>query len=393
MDIWKKTRSETPGAEDVLHFNNAGASLVSSPVLERYRRHLDLEARIGSYEAEDAVREEEERGYERFARLLNCRKDEIALLDSASRAWSMAFYSIPFQTGDRILTCENEYASNYIAFLQLARRHGLILEVIPPDENGAVSLEGLGRMMDERVKLVAVTHVPTNGGLINPVAEIGRFLEGSECYYLVDACQSVGQLRLDVQEIGCDFLSGTGRKYLRGPRGTGFLYVSHRALGAVEPPMLDLHSATWTAMDRMHIRPDAKCFEMEEYNVAARLALFEAVGYALELGMGRIETRIRSLAEELRRRLAGIPGVTLHDRGDNLCGIVSFRCGDFEPEKLVRELRREAVNIYFTPARNTLIDMSRRGIDSLARASVHYYNTREEIDRFVEKLKKCQALD
>lgn len=391
MDIWNKARSETPGAGEVLHFNNAGASLMSAGVLERYRRHLDLEARIGAYEAADAVREEDERIYERFADLLNCRRDEIAFMDSASRAWSMAFYSIPFQTGDRILTCENEYASNYIAFLQLARRYGLSLEVVPADENGSLSLDHLKQMMDERVKLVAVTHVPTNGGLVNPVAEIGRILESSECYYLVDACQSLGQLQVDVNEIGCDFLSGTGRKFLRGPRGTGFLFISHRALGAVEPPMLDLHSATWTAIDRMHIRPDGKCFEMEEYNVAARLALSEAVAAALDLGMERIEARIRSLADSLRRRLAEVPGVELYDQGRNLCGIVTFRYRNIDPERLTLRLRKKGVNIYFTPSRNTLIDMNRRGIESLARASVHYYNTPEEIDIFARKLQSCRS--
>jgi len=386
---WQQTRDDTPGVEKVIHLNNAGASLMPRPVLDRYKQHLDSEAMIGGYEAEDAVREEENLVYSHLATLINCRQDEIAILDSASRAWAMAFYSIPFQMGDRILTCENEYASNYIAYLQLARRIGLKLEIVPSDESGGLSVEKLRKMMDERVKLVSVTHMPTNGGLINPIEEIGQALSGSESFYLVDACQSVGQLEIDVQKIACDFLSGTGRKYLRGPRGTGFLYVSHRALGSIEPPMLDLHSATWTAIDRMHIRPDGKCFEMWEHNVASKLALSESVKYALNLGMDKIVTRIRYLADYLRQRMQEIKGIHLLDLGVMKSGIVTFRKDAVDPKEIVEKLHQLRINTSVSPARYTLIDMNKRGLDSLVRASVHYYNTLEELDVF---LKEIQAI-
>ncbi len=385
---WQKTREETPGVGRVLHFNNAGASLVARPVLERYQRHLILESEIGAYEAADIVSEEENQTYRRLAELINCREDEIALVESASRAWSMAFYSIPFQTGDRILTCENEYASNYIAYLQLARRYGLKLEIVPADEMGLISVETLRSMMDERVKLVSVTHVPTNGGLINPVEEIGRVLAGSDCFYLVDACQSLGQLEIDVSKIACDFLSATGRKYLRGPRGTGVLYVSHRALGSIEPPMLDLHSATWTASDRMHIRPDGKCFEMWEHNVAARLALSEAVNYALTLGLARIEARVRFLADYLRQSLNEIKSVRLLDLGTDRSGIVTFQHEGYDPQEIVQKLHTVRINTSVSPARHTLLDMNRRGLDALVRASVHYYNNAEELDQLINELQK-----
>lgn len=387
-DIWKRCRLETPGADGIIHLNHAGASLMPHPVLERYHRHLDLEARLGGYEAADSVREEEAQVYDRLARLLNCRDSEIALLDSATRAWSMAFYSIPFQTGDRILTCSSEYASNFIAYLQLARRVGLSVEVVPDDDAGVLSLDHLRQMMDERVRLVAVTHVPTNGGLINPIQEIGRISAQYDCFYLVDACQSVGQLVVDVERIGCDFLSGTGRKYLRGPRGTGFLYVSHRALSNVEPPMLDLHSASWTAPDRMHIRPDGKCFEMWEYNVAARLAFSEAVAYAIELGMEQIETHVCEMGDQLRSLLMDIPRINLLDLGKKRCGIVSFNMDGFDADELVDQMHHSGINLNVSPARHTLIDMNRRGIDSLVRASVHYTNTTEEMERFAQRLRE-----
>lgn len=385
---WQTARDETPGVGQVIHFNNAAAALMPTAVLERCKEHLDLESQIGPSEAAEMVKDEEGRVYEYLARLINCREDEIALLDSASRAWAMAFHSIPFQTGDRILTCQTEYASNYIAFLQLARRYGLQLEVIPDDESGCFSIQELRRCMDERVKLVAVTHVAANSGQVNPVQEIGSVLNGSESFFLVDASLSVGQLAVDVQTIGCDFLSATGRKYLRGPRGTGFLFISHRALGSVEPPLLDLHSASWTAPDRMHVRPDAKCFEMAEYNVAARLALATAVAKTLELGMERIETRIVELADGLRRRLQAVRGLRLLETGSRPSGIVSFTTDRFDPQELMEGLRRLRINLAAVPARNTLIDMNRRGLAAVLRASLHYYNSHDEIDRFVGELER-----
>lgn len=385
--IWESVRAQTPGAQNLIHFDNAGAALMSRSVLDVVNAHLEQESLIGGYRAAADERDHLAEGYDLIARLINCQRDEIAFQDSATRAWTMAFYSIPFQAGDRILTCENEYASNYIAYLQVARRCGVTIEVIPHDETGGLSLPHLEKMMDETVKLVSVTHVPTNGGLVNPVEEIGQIVADYDALYMVDACQSVGQLRVDVERIGCDFLSATGRKYLRGPRGTGFLYVGHRALGNLEPPMLDLHSATWTSHDRMHIRPDARCFETWEFNVAARLGMIEAVRQALGLGLERIEERIVGLAAELRGRLSDIKNVRVQDQGRRLCGIVSFNVSGRSCSEVVEALQRSGINVSLSPARYTLLDMQRRGLDEIVRASVHVYNTSAELERFEQVLR------
>lgn len=383
----ERARAQTPGCEHVLHFNNAGAALMPLPVLEAQTRHLLLEAEVGGYEAADRERATWEHTYSAIAALLGCDPDEVAVVENATRAWDMAFYAIPFRAGDRILTAAAEYASNYIAFLQVARRTGAVVEVIPNDDHGQVSVDALRAMLDERVRLVAITHVPTNGGLVNPVAAIGKVAKEAGAFYLVDACQSVGQMPIDVDTIGCDMLSATGRKFLRGPRGVGFLYVRREALAALEPPFLDLHAAKWVAPDRYEIRPDARRFENWESNYAAKIGLGVAVDYALGWGLEAIWARVQPLAERFRRALATVPGVKVRDLGVERCAIVSFTVDGVDPTAVRRYLASRAINVSVSPAEYTRMDMVPRSLAAVVRASVHYYNTEEEIDRFCTALR------
>jgi selenocysteine lyase/cysteine desulfurase len=389
LDI-ERLREDTPGCTEVLHFNNAGAALMPRPVLEVVVSHLELEARIGGYEAHDAAIERLEQTYRAVARLIGADPDEIALVENATRAWDMAFYSIPFEPGDRILTSVSEYASNVISFLQVARKTGAVVEVVPNDESGQLSVEALRAMLDERVKLIAVSHIPTNGGLIQPAAEIGRVAREAGVLYLLDACQSVGQIPVDVREIGCDFLSATSRKYLRGPRGVGFLYVRRELVKRLEPVMLDLHAATWVAPDRYEVRPDARRFENWESYVAGRIGLGVAVDYALAVGIEAGSARLRTLATLLRQRIAALPGARVHDLGRERGGIVTFTLDGLAAETVKAFLATRRINVTTSSAASTRFDMEARGLEKLVRASVHYYNTEDEIDAFVSALEELQ---
>jgi selenocysteine lyase/cysteine desulfurase len=382
----QRARRETPGCEHVLHFNNAGAALMPQPVLEATVAHLQLEAQIGGYEAAARAQAAVEHVYDAAASLLGCHRDEIAIVENATRAWDMAFYAVPLSPGDRILTAMAEYASNYIAFLQVARKTGARVEVIPNDEDGQISIEALRDTIDERVKLIAITHVPTNGGLVNPAAAVGQVAREAGVMYLLDACQSVGQMPIDVEAIGCDMLSATGRKYLRGPRGTGFLYVRRELLERLEPPFLDLHAAQWVARDRFEIRPDARRFENWETYYAGKIGLGVAIDYALHWGLEAIWTRITGLADHLRRRLSAIPGVMVRDQGARRCGIVSFTVAGRDAEAVQRLLGQERMNVSVSRLPSTRLDMEARRLCDLVRASVHYYNTDTEVERF------CAAL-
>jgi cysteine desulfurase/selenocysteine lyase len=383
----ERLRAETAGCEQQVFFNSAGASLQPAAVVARVIEHLRLEEQLGGYEAADHVSAELEGVYGSLARLLNCAPDEIALQDNSTRAWQMAFSSLSFSPGDRIVTAANEYGSNYIAFLQVAQRTGAEICVVESDPAGEIDLQALEALLDDRVKLIALSHVPTNGGLVQPAAEVGALARRAGVPFLLDACQSAGQMHLDVDALGCDMLCATGRKYLRGPRGTGFLYVRSAMLQHMEPLFLDMRGATWVDQGKFAVRGDAKKFELWESSAATRLGLGVAVEYALALGLENIERRVQGLAALLRERLAEVKGVTVRDLGRVRAGLVTFSCTGHPAQEVMQRLHASGIAVRVTERSSTLIDMQQRGLDELVRASVHYYNTEWEIERLCAALR------
>ncbi len=383
LDIGR-LRAETPGCAHVAHLNNAGSSLPPTAVVDAVVDHLRREAEIGGYEAAAERHERLEHTYEALADLIGAAPHEIAVVENATRAWDMAFYAFRFAFGDRILTGRAEYASNWIALRQVAARTGASIEIVPDDEHGQFDAEALARLIDERVKLVSLVHVPTQSGLVNPAAAVGRVTRAAGVPFLLDACQSVGQLPVDVRAIGCDILSATGRKFLRGPRGTGFLYVRSDLVDRLEPPFLDMHAAEWQPDGSYTVRTDARRFENWETYVAGKVGLGVAADYARAVGIEPAWERVRDLAARLRAGLAELPGVMVADRGEVLGAIVTFAVREHAADDVRTALATTGVNVSVTDASAARLDLDPRGIDELVRASVHYYNTDEELERLVE---------
>lgn len=386
-----RARADTPGCATVAHFNHAGCSLAPRVVTDAQVAWLRAEALTGGYELAEQRAGEVAATYDEVAALIGAAPGEVALVENATFAWHQAFWSLGLRPGDRILTADAEYASGFISFLQARRRLGVTVEVLPDDESGQVSLGALAEALaDGRgpVGLVALTHVPTNGGLVNPAAEVGRLTRDAGVPFLLDACQSVGQMPVDVEAIGCDMLAATGRKFLRAPRGTGFLYVrrpllDRTDLAPLEPAFLDLLGAEWVAPDRFELRADARRFESWESSLAAQAGLRAAVVYARSWGLDAIATQVSAVADRLRARLADVPGVTVHDRGRRRCGIVTFTRDGVDAEAARRALAAQAVNVSVSSPSSTLLDALARDLPPLVRASVHYTTTDDEIDRLV----------
>ncbi|OPY94456.1 aminotransferase class V [Bradyrhizobium sacchari] len=383
-----RLRADTPGVAHRIHLNNAGAALMPRHVVEGMITYLQREAEIGGYEASAENTARLEGVYDSIARLVGSKREEIALAENATLAWQRAFYSLRFGPGDRILTTSAEFAANYVAFLQVARRTGARVEVIPDDANQVLDPQALERMIDDRVRLIAITWIPTNGGLVNPAEAVGRIARARGVPYLLDACQAAGQMPIDVGALGCDMLTATGRKFLRGPRGTGFLYVRDDILKDIEPAMIDLFGAPWVGPQRYELRSDARRFETWDANYAARLGLGIAVDYALSIDINKIERRCRLLANELRAALGAIPGLSIHDLGEDRASIVSFTLHDVEAREVMRHLESETINISVSPPTSTPLDATRRRLPHVVRASPHYYNTIEEVNTLASAVRR-----
>jgi len=380
-------RADTPGCESVIHFNNAGSGLMVAPVLQAVVDHLQLEARIGGYEAA-AARAAEVRGfYTALAELIGTKADNIAFAGSATHGYSKALSAIPFNRGDVIVTTRHDFISNQIAFLSLRKRFGVEVVHAPDLPEGAgVDVEAMAVLMRaRRPRLVAATHVPTNSGLVQPVAEIGRHCRELDLLYLVDACQSVGQYAIDVETIGCDLLTATCRKFLRGPRGSGFLYVSDRVLReGYEPLFIDMRGAHWVEPDRYESVDTAARFEEWEFSYATLLGCAAAVRYALQVGPARIEARTPPLAAGLRDRLAAIPGVRTLDRGPAPAALVTFAVDGWQPQAFKQAIDARGINSALSFREFALYDFNDKNVDWCLRFSPHYYNTEAEIETVVQ---------
>ena len=383
----EKIRSQTPACHSVNHLNNAGSSLMPEPVYQITADYLQSEYEIGGYETAAARVGDVERMYSSVSTLINCKASEVAFAESATRAWEYGVYSQELKAGDRVLCASTEYGSNYIAFLQLQKRLGIKVEVIPDEEDGTVSLSSLKDLLDDRVKIVSVTHVPATSGRVNPIVEIGKIVADSAALYVVDATQSVGHLPVDVSAIGCDILVATGRKFLRGPRGTGFLFMREALIEETEPVFLETRSTEMRGPNEYVIRPGARRFESFEYNFAGKVGLGMAAEYAHSLGIEAIAKRVGQLSQYLAKSLQSISAVDVLEPANYASsGIISFAIPAMEPQVVCSKLRERKVNLCCMELNDAPISFEWNGYDEFLRASPHYFNTEEEIDTLCEEI-------
>ncbi len=380
-------RDETPGCRTKVHFNNAGASLMPGAVIDAQKRYLDKEAVTGGYETADELAGEISSFYESMGSLLGCPAQNIAFTSSATNSFARALSSIPFKSGDVILLANEDYISNQLAFLSLQKRLGIRLVRAESLPEGGVDIDSMRALMDQyRPKLVSLTHVPTNSGLIQPVEEVGKLCKERGILYLVDGCQSVGQLPLDMKTIHCDFLTGTFRKFLRGPRGTGFLFVSDNVLQqSLWPLFVDMRGAEWTAPNDFLPRKDARRFEDWEFPYTLVVGCREAADYAMKVGLEAIQERNAMLCGLVRTGLADL-GLKVLDRGKKQSSIITVEIPGRQPEHILSHLRSKNINTSISSRSSALIDYDAKGVTWGVRISPHYYNTEEEVGILIRAL-------
>ncbi|PSL44336.1 selenocysteine lyase/cysteine desulfurase [Chitinophaga niastensis] len=383
-------RNDTTGCAHVTHLNNAGAGLMPKPVTAAIINHLTLEAEIGGYEASNLRAPEIKAFYHAAAKMLNCKPTNIAFTANATDAFDRAISSILFKAGDVILTTNEDYISNQITYLVFEKRFGVKLVRAASHSSGGVDLADLERcLIQYKPKLVAVTHIPTNSGLIQPVAEIGTLCEKYKTIYLIDACQSAGQLPLDVQQLKCDFMSITSRKFLRGPRGAGFLYVSDKMLEeGYEPLFIDMRGADWVADNKYIPRKDATRFEDWEFAYALLLGTAAAIDYYLQIDAIKIEKQVKYLAGYLRTALQKIDGITICDKGPDLGGLVTFHLKGAAPEQIKKYLLEKKINVVTSYRNFAVLDFDEKQVDWAIRVSPHYYNTIMEADLLIQAVRE-----
>lgn len=374
-----KFRKETKGTTEKIHFNNAGASFPPDTVVRTVVDYLQEEAVSGGYETEARYQQQLDAIYPLIARLINANPDEIAVVENASQAWGLAFNGINFKKDDVIITSEMEYITNLIGFLHVKKTKGVCIRVIPNDAEGNFSLPELEAAITPKSRVIAITHIASSTGGMTPIEAIGKIARKHGILYLVDACQTVGHVPIDVEAIGCDILSATGRKYLRAPRGTGFLYVRKQIRQELNVFFMDGHTARLENENEYVVRDDGRRFELYEKNRALTLGLAKAIEYALNIGVDRIWLRIQLLAGSLRQQLKSHAFITVHDTGAHQSGIVTFSVDGLDSNLVKIKLAHSDINVSVGLAKSTPLFMKKKHLVSVVRASVHYYNTEAEI--------------
>ncbi len=379
-------RGQTPGVKSRIHMDNSGSALMADPVIDVMQQAFQRDVALGGYVAQAQQADQLEAGYGSLSSLLGGETSDYAFVGSAVDGWTKAFYSLPLGPGDNIVTAYNEYCSNYIAYLQLVKTRGIEVRVARQAPVGAVDLDHLEQLIDDRTALISLSHMPSSSGEINPVAKVGAIARSAGVLFQLDACQSVGHVPVNVTEIDCDIMTGTSRKFLRGPRGIGFLYINEKARAAMEPVVLTNQSAVWSSVDDYSLRDDARVFEAWERSVVNQLGFAAAIDYLLELGVEAATGQIANNAAYLRARLPDIKGVTVECPPSATSAIITLNVDGHSSEQVKAALEQQNIGVQTASIVHTRLDMEERGIEAAVRVSPHYYTSRDEMDGLLTAL-------
>ncbi len=386
---WAQIRAETPGTAERLHLDNCGSSLLHMSVITRMKTHFELEIALGGYVAQERTADEIEGFYASAARLIGAKPAEIALTSSAVDAWTKAFYSLDWQAGETIVTAYNEYCSNYVAYLDVAEKKGVKIRVARSDPAGGLDYEHLAGLVDSSTRLISLSHVSSSSGDVIDAVRVGATAKAAQVPFLLDACQSVGQMPVDVGTIGCDMLSATSRKFVAGPRGVGMLYMSEAMRARTTPAMPTNQSAVWSGTNTIERRTDARAFEAWERSVMLQLGFKQAIDNSLHWGVEAVSARISDRAKRLRDGLASLDCVRPTCPPGAEAAIITFQHARLSPQDFKAWMDARGIGVQVASVVHTRLDLEARGIESTIRISPHIYTSDDEIDRFLSEVQRA----
>lgn len=374
----------------LIHFNHSGAGLPSPQTVQAIIDQLRLEAEMGPMEASHLVAEKKAETYELAARLLNCSPQQIAFGTGHGQLFGDIVSAIPLEAADEILVSRQEWMGNIACLQNAANLTGATVKMMASDDTTAVDVDALRSALSADVRIVALTWIGASSTLVNPAAAIGRVLRetGSSAFFIIDASQAIGQIPIDVQELGCDALTACGRKFLRGPRGTGLAYISPRLAAKAVLRKIDNFTVVWDSKNCTSLTGSARAFEIGEESVALRLGLGKAMEQALENGIANIQSELGRKSTRLRHALASVTGVRVMDLGNHKSASVTFTVDGLTCASVKQNLAGQNIAIGMNGREYTPFDLDIRGISELLRASVHLSTTDNEIESLVEAIRQ-----
>ena len=387
-----KARNDTATfSNGVIYLDHAAGSVPPIPVLQATRDYLDEVGKLGFvnpafYEKGAETTKDTKK---KVAEFINAdQADEVALTKGGSESIGQVINGIKWKKGDEVVTSILEIVSGFVPLVRLEREFGVRVRLIGISKSGHMNLQALERALSKKTRLVVLMHISNSLGTLQPLREARKLIRETHALYLVNASQSIGQIRVDVKDLGCDFLVAPCRKWLRGPQGLGILYCRKELLGSMEPSHIAWTTTKWISRSRYQHIATAERFEAGELNFGTVAALNRALDYVEEIGgIDNIRSRILHLTSYLLDRLREANGIEVYGDPESATrgGIVAFDKRKVASENISSQLAKEGIIIEAGNFASPLV-LKKFHRDKWARVCVHYFNSTEDIDGFVTAL-------
>ena len=380
----------------LVYLDSAATSQKPQKVIEALRRYYEeLNANVhrGAYRLSVAATEAYEEARRRLARFLKAEPKEIVFVRNTTEAMNLVAYAWGLRNlkaGDEVLVTEMEHHAGLVPWHLVAGLKGAKVRAIPLTEEGRLDLSALEGLLTERTKVVSLVHMSNVLGTINPVAEIAKRAKEAGALVVVDGAQSAPHLPVDVKALGADFFALSGHKML-GPTGAGVLWGRYEVLEGMGPFLGGGEMIREVHVDRSTSAPPPQRFEAGTPPIAEAIALGEAACYLMEVGMERVFAHDRALLDYALKRLEEVPNLRVYGpKGPDRGGVIPFTLGRLHAHDLATFLDQEGIAV--RAGHHCAQPLHRKlGVAATARASFYLYNTKEEVDRFVEALLKVHA--